>query len=238
MAECLYQPPSAGNHTVDPPLKANQTLIIGNGSQGLAPFVVGVRRPRTLETGYLKLFISSTYVDLSHVERRSPFNPSTTRAPVPYVWKQPDLFGSLMIPFVVRPDQRTQGSASRTRGAYQPQCALLLHEWDIADVISRMRASFKDSSAWGTVVSNSWASTIMLETICYYFQFTHSPDHAPPSPSINELSRQVREMENSLREMESVIPELERQQTRSAAQLDPLWEDLGRIETAISHWQR
>ncbi|KJA22184.1 hypothetical protein HYPSUDRAFT_669447 [Hypholoma sublateritium FD-334 SS-4] len=221
--QCLYQPPSAGNNTVDPPLKANQTLIIGNGSQGLAPFVVGVRRPRTLETGYLKLFISSTYVDLSDIPHRSLFNPSTTRGLVPYVWKQLEIFGSFMIPFVVRPeapDQRTQGSGSRTRG--EPQ----------------IQVSFKDSSAWGTVVSNSWALFYTLEMICHYFQFTPSPDHAPPTRSINERSRQVHDMEHSLQEMENVITELQCQQTRSAAQLDSIWVDLAQMETAMeSLWQ-
>ncbi|KAG8735306.1 hypothetical protein FRC10_010756 [Ceratobasidium sp. 414] len=68
---CLYSPPS---RSMDPPLSNNGVeLGIGYGSSGEDPLRVESSGNSGKESGFFVLFVSSTWVDISHLEQPSPF---------------------------------------------------------------------------------------------------------------------------------------------------------------------
>ncbi|KAH9834619.1 caspase domain-containing protein [Rhodofomes roseus] len=69
-----FEPPTAGTARVDPPLEPNGTLPIGYGSAGAAPYNYYLWKDQQLDVGFLKLFLSTEYVDLLHVAQGSPFH--------------------------------------------------------------------------------------------------------------------------------------------------------------------
>ena len=69
-----YEPPSAGNARVDPPLEPYGTLTIGYGSAGAVPYNYYLWGDKELDVGFLKLFLSTEYVDLAHISQGSPFH--------------------------------------------------------------------------------------------------------------------------------------------------------------------
>ena len=75
-----YEPPSAGNARVDPPLEPHGTLTIGYGSAGAVPFNYYLWGDQKLDVGCLKLFLSTEYADLSHISQGSPFHGDRRRA--------------------------------------------------------------------------------------------------------------------------------------------------------------
>lgn len=98
----LYQPPSAGEHTVDPPLKRGQELPIGYGSGGHTARRYTIEDPtQDLEVGFLKLFISSQYVDFSKVEQNSPFG-DASRAMKKAKVSPPRFWDAIFIPLIQR----------------------------------------------------------------------------------------------------------------------------------------
>jgi len=66
-----YQPPVAGNFTVDPPLRPMTSLAIY--SSGGPPHSYFLRDGQDVDVGFLKLFLSTHPVDLSDIEQASPF---------------------------------------------------------------------------------------------------------------------------------------------------------------------
>lgn len=69
-----YLPPSSPSSAIpDPPLPANGTLTPGYGSSGTPPHLYFLRLNQDLDIGYIKLFLNTRYVDLSHIEQKSPF---------------------------------------------------------------------------------------------------------------------------------------------------------------------
>ncbi|KAG8690230.1 hypothetical protein FRC08_010595 [Ceratobasidium sp. 394] len=68
---CLYSPPS---RSMDPPLANNgEELGVGYGSSGADPLRVENSGRLGKESGFFVLFVSSTWVDISHLEQESPF---------------------------------------------------------------------------------------------------------------------------------------------------------------------
>ena len=67
-----YQPPTSGAR-VDPPLLPNSSFAIGYGDGGGVPYCYFLRENQNIDVGYLKLFLSTDHVDLSHVPQPSPF---------------------------------------------------------------------------------------------------------------------------------------------------------------------
>ena len=82
LTEPYFLPPFGANHElplfgvkheVDPPLKANGSLTIGYSSNGHSkvhpggsgPFVYECRPGQDVDVGFLKLFLSKQYIDLS-----------------------------------------------------------------------------------------------------------------------------------------------------------------------------
>ncbi|EIM89413.1 uncharacterized protein STEHIDRAFT_109599 [Stereum hirsutum FP-91666 SS1] len=69
-----YLTPSSPSTAVpNPPLPANSTLTPGYGASGTPPHLYFLRLNQDLDIGYIKLFLNTRYVDLSHIEQKSPF---------------------------------------------------------------------------------------------------------------------------------------------------------------------
>lgn len=68
-----YKPAASGPHA-DPILPARGSLSIGYGSGGGRPFSYFLRLDQELDVGFIKLFISTEYVDLSSIAQRTPFD--------------------------------------------------------------------------------------------------------------------------------------------------------------------
>ena len=68
-----YQPPISDTGKVDPPLLPKSSLTIGYGAGGGIPYVYYLRDGQDIDVGYLKLFLFTQHVDLSHVPQNSPF---------------------------------------------------------------------------------------------------------------------------------------------------------------------
>ena len=69
----LYQSPFPGQSKMDSPLHPNRSMKLGYGSGDEAPFVYTINKSQDLEVGFLKLFLSTEYVDLLHIPQLSPF---------------------------------------------------------------------------------------------------------------------------------------------------------------------
>ncbi|QRV99098.1 ICE-like protease (caspase) p20 domain protein [Ceratobasidium sp. AG-Ba] len=68
---CLYEPPSRSSK---PPLTNDgKDLPVGYGSSGTDPLRVESTTGAPKETGFFMLFVSSSWVDISHIEQPSPF---------------------------------------------------------------------------------------------------------------------------------------------------------------------
>lgn len=74
LLESYYQPSTAGKYKVDPPLAANGSLSVGYGSGGSAPFTYLLRQGQDVDVGFLKLFLTTEYVDFSNMPQASPFS--------------------------------------------------------------------------------------------------------------------------------------------------------------------
>ncbi|KAH7921890.1 hypothetical protein BV22DRAFT_1131900 [Leucogyrophana mollusca] len=91
-----YEPPTAKG-VVDPSVLGERTLPIGFGDSGTIPYRLYFREPdQTLDVGFFKLFLSTEYVNLSHVAQRSPFDKSRPFTPDPI--KPPAIWDTILIP--------------------------------------------------------------------------------------------------------------------------------------------
>ncbi|EIN11925.1 hypothetical protein PUNSTDRAFT_142133 [Punctularia strigosozonata HHB-11173 SS5] len=75
----LYVPPSS---TMHPPLRRHSDLTLGYGSTVVTPFSLTLKPEDERDTGFLKLFISEQYADLSLMEQNASYDymePETTR---------------------------------------------------------------------------------------------------------------------------------------------------------------
>ncbi|KAK0502201.1 hypothetical protein EDD18DRAFT_1426888 [Armillaria luteobubalina] len=70
-----YQPGSAQND-VDVSLPPGESLSMGYGTSGTVPHMYTLRKGQDVDVGFLKLFFSTEYLDLSGVVQRSPFTES------------------------------------------------------------------------------------------------------------------------------------------------------------------
>jgi hypothetical protein len=70
----LYQSPLPDQYNPDPPLRPNGSINLGYGpTSDEAPFIFTLNERQDVEFGFLKLFLSTEYVDFSSVEQLSPF---------------------------------------------------------------------------------------------------------------------------------------------------------------------
>ncbi|KAG7440956.1 uncharacterized protein BT62DRAFT_956394 [Guyanagaster necrorhizus] len=72
--DSYYQPGSAKDGAVDVCLPARESLTIGYGASGTVPHMYALREGQDVDVGFLKLFISKKYVDLSGIIQKSPFD--------------------------------------------------------------------------------------------------------------------------------------------------------------------
>ena len=68
-----YQPASAGPKGNFESIRPNGSLTIGYGSGGARAHSFYLHDGQDVDVGYLKLFLSTEYVDYSHVPQDSPF---------------------------------------------------------------------------------------------------------------------------------------------------------------------
>ncbi|THU80313.1 hypothetical protein K435DRAFT_972820 [Dendrothele bispora CBS 962.96] len=102
-----YLPGTAAHGQVDVSLPANGSLTIGFGDGGAEAYDYYLRKNQKVDVGFLKLYLSTEYVDYSHICQDSPFDrkrASTVERP-----KKRELWDTLIIPVV----QQQQGAASR-----------------------------------------------------------------------------------------------------------------------------
>ena len=107
----IYQPPTAKSTSiVDPPLKGENLFTIGYGPSGSVPHTFVLKEGQNLDVGFLKLFLSTKQVELSHVVQLSPFDKqvglsqSSARAtvPAPVQTGPTPLWDTIRVPVVQR----------------------------------------------------------------------------------------------------------------------------------------
>ncbi|CCM00512.1 uncharacterized protein FIBRA_02546 [Fibroporia radiculosa] len=94
-----YEPPAA-NGIVDPPLKGNSFFTIGYGNSGTNPRDFYLREGQKLDVGFFKLFLSTEYVDLSHIPQPSPFD--RDRASKRTARKPQEAWDTILLPVIQR----------------------------------------------------------------------------------------------------------------------------------------
>ncbi|CCM05961.1 uncharacterized protein FIBRA_08200 [Fibroporia radiculosa] len=97
--EPYYEPPTAKG-IVDAPLRKQSSLTIGYGDSGSIPREYFLRDGQKLDVGFLKLFLSTEYVDWSHISQPSPFDNTraSKQAPVNY----PMIWDTIVVPIIQR----------------------------------------------------------------------------------------------------------------------------------------
>ncbi|KAG7440940.1 uncharacterized protein BT62DRAFT_1080460 [Guyanagaster necrorhizus] len=71
--DSYYQPGSAKDGAVDVSLPPGGSLTIGYGASGTVPHIYSLREGQDVDIGFLKLFFSTEYMDLSNIVQMSPF---------------------------------------------------------------------------------------------------------------------------------------------------------------------
>jgi len=103
-----YQPPTAGNFEVRPPISPRGSLTIGYGSGGSPPFNYFLREEQNIDVGFLKLFLTTEHVDFSNVPQLSPFNGDNRGGQIMQL-KPISLWDSILVTVVQRRGQVTKG---------------------------------------------------------------------------------------------------------------------------------
>ncbi|KAI0309849.1 caspase domain-containing protein [Amylostereum chailletii] len=95
-----YQSGTAKDGKVYATLPAGGSLTIGYGSGGAPPHCFFLRPGQKVDVGFLKLFLTTEYVDLSNIPQVSPFDPNrpTARATL----RKPALWSSSLVTVVQR----------------------------------------------------------------------------------------------------------------------------------------
>jgi hypothetical protein len=113
-----YQPPTSGAK-IDPPLLPKSSVTIGFGAGSGVPYCYSLRKNQDIDIGHLKLFLSTEYVDLSHVPQHSPFVSVPRPSPfasVPHLGavgnKSRLIWDTILIPVVQRRSNSPPGICS------------------------------------------------------------------------------------------------------------------------------
>ena len=90
--------PCAVSRGAEPSLPAKGCLTIGYGDGGGRPFTYFLRPRQEMDVGFIKIFVSTKYVDLSSVEQNSPFESGMPRGngPIPG-WDPEDAWDTICI---------------------------------------------------------------------------------------------------------------------------------------------
>ncbi|KZV62714.1 hypothetical protein PENSPDRAFT_758509 [Peniophora sp. CONT] len=74
-----YYKPAVLNDQAVPSLPAKGTVALGYGASGGRPYLHYMRdTSQTEDMGFIRLFVSTEYIDLSHIQQRSPFSADDT----------------------------------------------------------------------------------------------------------------------------------------------------------------
>ncbi|KAG8751614.1 hypothetical protein FRC14_007726 [Serendipita sp. 396] len=95
-----YQPATSAGRA-DPSVPAKQALTIGYGDGGVPAFKYYLREGQDLDIGFIKIFLSTEQVDLSHIRQLSPFNPGGRNAGIGK-GKPKATWDTILIPIVQR----------------------------------------------------------------------------------------------------------------------------------------
>ncbi|KAG8837871.1 hypothetical protein FRC18_007454 [Serendipita sp. 400] len=95
-----YQPATSAGRA-DPSVPAKQALTIGYGDGGVPAFKYYLREGQDLDIGFIKIFLSTEQVDLSHIRQLSPFNPGGRNAGIGK-GKPKATWDTILIPVVQR----------------------------------------------------------------------------------------------------------------------------------------
>ncbi|KAA1472278.1 hypothetical protein DENSPDRAFT_171259 [Dentipellis sp. KUC8613] len=87
---------------VDAPLKPQKSLTIGYGAGGAAPYEYYLEDGQDIDVGFLKLFVSTEPVDLSHVPQASPFTDGRGGKPSPP--KTEPTWDTILVPIIQHRD--------------------------------------------------------------------------------------------------------------------------------------
>lgn len=99
MTQASYYQPNMAKNKLDPCIPAKGSLTIGYGSGGHLPQMYYMREGQDMDIGYLKLFISTQRVDLSHIEQKSPFK-DAVRGGKPVKHTLYEGWDSILVPIV------------------------------------------------------------------------------------------------------------------------------------------
>jgi hypothetical protein len=85
---------------LDAPLQPHSSLSIGFGSGGHAPRVFSLPPGQNVDVGFLKLFLTTRYVDYSNIPQSSPF--STGRGNRLVKVKTIETWDTIKIPVIIK----------------------------------------------------------------------------------------------------------------------------------------
>ena len=106
MAVSYYLPDSAKDGNVPFSIPAYGALPIGFGDSGTYPKRYTLKPNQDVDVGFMKLYLSTTYVDYSSIAQESPFRKD--RATQDVVPKRSHRWDSIMVPIVQK--RRIKGS--------------------------------------------------------------------------------------------------------------------------------
>ncbi|VDB88534.1 unnamed protein product [Peniophora sp. CBMAI 1063] len=95
-----YHRPTAVGRGADASLPAEGSLTIGYGDGGGRPFTYFLRPEQDVDVGFIKLYISTHFVDLSHIEQESPFEVGMPRGSEMTVEHFEGAWDTVLIPVV------------------------------------------------------------------------------------------------------------------------------------------
>ncbi|KAL0066446.1 hypothetical protein AAF712_006488 [Marasmius tenuissimus] len=95
-----YMPPVARGGETDYSLPAGGSLDVGFGDSGTTPFYYRLRNSQSVDVGFLKLYVSTEYIDYSQIVQETPFVPE--RQTSPRETKKRYLWDSMLVPIVQR----------------------------------------------------------------------------------------------------------------------------------------
>ncbi|KAF9477972.1 hypothetical protein BDN70DRAFT_880495 [Pholiota conissans] len=88
------------DHVSDVPLKKGGCLDIGFGPAGYQPTCFQIKNESDLDIGFLKIYLSTKFVDLSYLQQPTPF--VVTRAISTYVKPPPLTWTHIVVPVILR----------------------------------------------------------------------------------------------------------------------------------------
>ncbi|KAF5338125.1 hypothetical protein D9758_015374 [Tetrapyrgos nigripes] len=105
--------------TADPCLSPRGELDIGYGSGGSRPQSFYLPPDMTADVSYLKVFVTTQFVDFSDIEKLSPFEPGRKSMPNRLGQSQPEMWDALLVPII----QSRIGRGSKEEDKAHPDAA-------------------------------------------------------------------------------------------------------------------